>query len=218
MNPDVFFQKTLGFSLWNSWYATSLAIVGIHKTTMKKLLAIAALVAGAVAVQAQQTSQGGSMDTSAFQLSLTPDIAIHPRTTEIDGFSLGIWSENPQKSFTLGFVNGSTGDSKGFSVGLVNYDESYTGVQWGLVNYSTGNFKGWQDGWVNISQGTFAGFQHGIVNVADEFHGFQLGWINYSENLNGLQIGLVNVAMNNGWFDEFPDKLAKGFVIVNWSF
>lgn len=204
-------QKNFEISLWNSWYAASFAfVVYIHKTTMKKIFIIAALVAGAVGVRA---------DESAFQASLTPDIAIDPRTTEIDGVSLNIWGENPQKSFTLGFVNGSTGDSEGFSVGLVNYDESYTGVHWGIVNYSSQKFVGWQDGAVNVSQGYFKGFQHGYVNVAEEFHGFQLGWVNYADNLdNGVQIGLINIAVNNPWFTDFPDKLAKGFPIVNWSF
>lgn len=195
---------------------------------MKKTFVILSLLAGVVGIHAQQYQSqsqtpgqngAGMGRTAAIQLSLTPDIAIQPRTTEIDGFSLGIWSENPQKSFTLGFVNGSTGDSEGFSVGLVNYDESYIGVHWGLVNYSSQKFTGWQDGWVNISRGYFKGFQHGILNVSEEFHGLQLGWINYADNLNnGVQIGLINVAMNNGWFDRFPDKLAKGFPIVNWSF
>ena len=98
---------------------------------MKKILIIAALAAGVASLKA---------DESAFQLSLTPDIAIHPKTTEISGVSLDIWGENPQHSFNLGFVNGSTGDSKGFSWGLVNYDDSYTGVQWGIVNYSEKSF------------------------------------------------------------------------------
>jgi hypothetical protein len=193
---------------------------------MKKTFIIMALIAGAFEIQAQQYQSqtnyqaGADMGhTTAFQLSLTPDVAIYPRTTEVDGVSIGIWSENPQKGFTLGIVNGSTGDSQGFSLGIVNYDESYIGVQWGLVNYSSDKFIGWQDGWVNISRGYFKGFQHGYVNVAEEFHGFQLGWINYADNLNnGLQIGLINIAVNNPWFTDFPDKLAKGFPIVNWSF
>jgi hypothetical protein len=42
--------------------------------------------------------------------------------------------------------------------------------------------------------------------------------VNYAENLRGVQVGLANVAMNNPWFNEFPDKLATGFPIVNWSF
>lgn len=177
---------------------------------MKKLIIITALAISAAGLKADEAR--------FFQASLTPDIAIYPRTTEINGLALDIWSENPQHSLNLGFVNGSTGDSSGLSWGLVNYDESYTGVQWGLVNYSQENFLGWQDGWVNFSQGTFTGFQSGYVNVSEEFHGLQLGLVNYSEKLNGVQIGFVNIAMNNPWFTEFPNKLATGFPIVNWSF
>jgi hypothetical protein len=152
------------------------------------------------------------------QLSLTPDIALQPRSTEIDGISLNIWGENPQRGLTLGFVNGSTGESSGFSWGIVNYDETYHGVQWGLVNISQDEFVGWQRGLVNVSGGTFAGFQSGAVNVSEQMTGLQLGIVNYGQELHGVQVGLVNIAANNPWFTEFPDKLATGFPIVNWSF
>ena len=152
------------------------------------------------------------------QLSLTPDIALQSRSTEINGLSLNIWGENPQRGLTLGFVNGSTGESAGFTWGLVNYDETYHGVQWGLVNYSQNEFIGWQRGVVNISNGTFTGYQSGVVNISQEVTGLQLGLVNYGQELNGVQIGLVNIAANNPWFTEFPDKLATGFPIVNWSF
>lgn len=183
---------------------------------MKKLLIITAFAISAAGVRAQESHP--------FQASLTPDVAIYPKTDEIRGLSLSIWGENPQTGVALGFVNGSTGDSKGFTWGLFNYAESYTGVAWGLANYSKNSFSGWQGGiffcpcLVNISQGTFTGFQEALVNGADEFHGLQLGLVNYSQNLHGVQIGLVNVALNNPWFDEFPDKLATVFPIVNWSF
>ena len=159
-----------------------------------------------------------------FQASLTPDIAVQPKTDQINGLVLNIWGENPQSALALGFINGSTGDSSGFTWSLFNYADSYTGVAWGLANYSTKNFTGWQGGIlfcpciVNISKGTFTGFQEGLVNAAQEFHGFQLAVVNYTENLHGVQIGLVNIALNNPWFHEFPDKLATGFPIVNWSF
>jgi len=153
------------------------------------------------------------------QLSLTPDIAVESRATTINGLSLNIWGENPQHSLTLGIVNGSTGDSGGFTWGVVNYADTYTGLSWGFVNVSRTSFVGWQHGWINISQGTFAGFQSGwIFNYAVEFHGLQLGLINYAENLHGVQLGFANVAGNNPWFNEFPDKLATGFPILNWSF
>lgn len=178
---------------------------------MKIKLIIVALIAGTVWV--------GAQDSVPIQLSLTPDIALQSRTTTIHGLSLNIWGENQQKSLTLGIVNGSTGDSGGLSWGLVNYADSYTGVAWGLVNVSQNSFVGWQHGWFNISRGTFSGFQSGwILNFAGEFHGLQLGLVNYAENLHGVQLGFANIATNNPWFDEFPNKLAKGFPILNWSF
>ncbi|MDE3067119.1 MAG: hypothetical protein KGJ60_06155 [Verrucomicrobiota bacterium] len=176
----------------------------------------------AVGVNAQQAAQSTApppVETAGFQLALTPDIALHPRTTEISAVSLDIWGENPQHAFNLGFVNGSTGDSSGFSWAfLYNYAESYTGVEWAMVNHTTKSFLGWQDGWVNYDEGYFKGLESGLVNVAQDTHGLQFGVVNYADKLNGVQIGLVNVVNSNPWFDEFPHKLAKGFPIVNWSF
>ncbi|MCX6895007.1 MAG: hypothetical protein NTZ16_05800 [Verrucomicrobia bacterium] len=177
---------------------------------MKTLIIIISLAITVTAVQAGE---------ALLQLSLTPDIAIHPKTTQINGLALNIWGENPQHSLNLGIVNGSTGDSMGLSWAFIaNYADSYTGVQWAFVNVSQRNFLGWQSGAVNFSQGTFTGLQSGWINVAQEFHGLQLGFINYAEKLNGVQVGAVNVAMNNPWFKEFPNKLATGFPFVNWSF
>jgi hypothetical protein len=163
---------------------------------MKKLIILSALVACTSGLKAEE---------SAFQASLTPDIAIYSKTTEISGLSLNIWGENPQHGVALGFVNGSTGDSSGFSWAFFyNYADTYTGVEWSMVNYSKTSFTGWQAGMVNYSEGKFNGLQMGIVN--------------YAENLHGVQIGLANIAMNNGWFNELPDKLATGFPFFNWSF
>jgi hypothetical protein len=181
---------------------------------MKKsiiLSTIPLLFLGAAMAHAQSSQ-------TAFQLSLTPDTALYPRTTRVEGFSLGLWSENPQMSFTLGVVNGSTGDSGGFSCAVVNYDESYHGFQCGLVNLSSQEFIGLQEGAVNIADGTVEGCQSGAVNIAQTTTGLQLGVFNYAENLRGVQLGVVNIARNNPWFSEFPDKLATGFPFLNWSF
>jgi hypothetical protein len=176
---------------------------------MKKLFILPVVIGCALSVNAQ----------SCFQASLTPDIAIHSKTTQINGLALSLWGENPQCALALGFVNGSSGDSQGFTWSFIaNYDQSYTGVSWGLVNISSQNFFGWQSGAVNFSQGTFTGLQSGWINVAQECKGLQWGFINYAEKLHGVQIGLINVALNNPWFTGFPDKLATGFPIVNWSF
>lgn len=178
---------------------------------MKKIIVLTALVICAADLRADETH--------CFQASLTPDIAIYPKTTQINGIALDIWGQNPQHSLNLGFVNGSTDDSCGFTWGLVNYSESYTGVSWALVNVSQTSFTGWQSGWVNVAQDKFVGFQSGwILNYAKEMHGLQLGLVNYTEELRGVQIGLANIAINNPWFSDFPDKLATGFPIVNWSF
>jgi hypothetical protein len=175
---------------------------------MKYTLTITVLIIGAASLRAD----------TPIQLSLTPNIALYPRDTMVKGLSLSIWGENPQQGVSIGFVNGSTGDSAGLSWGLVNYAESYTGVQLGWVNVSTEHFVGLQDAYVNFAQGTFKGLQYGLVNISEDTTGLQLGVVNYSEKLHGVQIGLVNVAMNNPAFTEFPDKLSPAFPIFNWSF
>ncbi|MEI6197792.1 MAG: hypothetical protein WCS42_26050 [Verrucomicrobiota bacterium] len=177
---------------------------------MKKILALALLMISAAGSRAA--------DSHFFQASLTPDIAIYAKTNEIGGIALNIWGENPQHSFNLGFINGSAGTSGGLSLGLVSYADTYTGLEWSILNLSQKSFVGWQGGLVNVSSGKFTGFQSGWVNLAQEFHGLQLGLVNCSEKLHGVQIGLVNIANNNPWFKEFPDKLATGFPIANWSF
>jgi hypothetical protein len=179
---------------------------------MKKLIILVALVVGAAGMQAEESSH-------FFQASLTPDIAIQPKTAEIGGIALNVWGENPQHCFSLGFVNGSSGQSGGFTWAFfATYAESYTGVALSMVNLSSTSFVGWQGGLVNISKGNFRGVQTGTVNVAQECHGLQWGFVNYAESLNGLQLGMINIAANNAWFSEFPQQLAKGFPFVNWSF
>lgn len=178
---------------------------------MKKTIIISIFVAATALVRAQD-------GTSVFNASLTPDIAVVPSSTQINGLSLNIWGQNQQTGVALGFVNGSIGQSAGFSCGLVNYSESYSGVQFGIVNCSSTSFVGWQDAVVNYNSGTFTGLASGVVNVCNDMNGVQFGGFNYAGDLKGLQIGLINIANNNSWFDNLPNQLAKGFVFVNWSF
>jgi hypothetical protein len=179
---------------------------------MEKIFIIAALVVGAVGLRAEEESHG-------FQASLVPEIAIYPKTAEIHGLSLSIWGENPQQGVAIGIINGSTGDSAGFSWGLVNYSESYTGVSFAWVNVNSTSFHGWHYGLVSVAQDEFMGLQSGLIfNYSKKMTGLQVGLVNYAEELHGVQVGLANIAINNEWFDKFPDQLAKGFPIVNWSF
>ena len=181
---------------------------------MKKTMLIAAGCLMAL------TSAVKSEEIKAFQASLTPEIAVQSRDTVIEGVSLNIWGENPQHGFALGFVNGSTGDSVGFMWGLVNYAENYTGVQWSLLNYTSGDFIGWQNGFINVVEGASIGFQSGVGNYAGTLTGLQLGLINYAENAhNGVQVGLVNViGSNESWFGNCCNEVAPVMVLVNWGF
>ena len=73
---------------------------------MKKLIILSALVVSVAGAQAAE---------SAFQASLTPDIAVQPTTTQINGVCLSIWGQHPQHALALGIVNGSTGESDGLT-------------------------------------------------------------------------------------------------------
>ena len=165
---------------------------------MKRILITVLLATAAFGVSADDNS-----GSKFFQAALTPDIALHSKDTRIGGISLAVWGENPQSAFALGFVNGSTDESRGFSWGIVNYAQTYTGVQLGFLNTSSELFVGLQDG---------------VVNITKEAHGLQLGVVNYTDTLKGLQLGFVNIVTTTPWFKEFPDKLSKGFPFVNWSF
>ena len=176
---------------------------------MKKLI---------IAAIGSMVATGAMAKTAGFQASLTPDIAVEEPDTRINGVGLNIWGENPQSALTLGFVNGSMGESKGVSVGLFNYAENYAGFHLGFVNYARGEFSGLQMGPVNIA-GTLNGVQLGWVNIARELSGVQVSWVNYASTVrSGVQVGLVNLIADNTWFKDFPNDLAMGMVFVNWSF
>ena len=175
---------------------------------MKKLMIVAL---GCV------VAAGAFAEAKPFQASLTPDVAIHSKDTRINGVALSIWGENPQSAFALGFVNGSSGDSKGLSLGLVNYAENYSGVTLGTVNYASGNFIGAQLGFVNSAE-NMKGLQWGCVNHAGALNGLQLGFVNYAKTAtDGIQIGFVNIMdETEKCFSGFPGELAPAMVFVNW--
>jgi len=179
---------------------------------MKKTLVLACLV--------MFMATGQALASQPIQLSLTPDIAIHSRSTRIEGLSLNIWGENPQTSFALGIVNGFTGSSKGFSLGfLLNYSDSYKGFQLGCVNYAKGSMLGGQVGIVDYVEGTMKGVQFGGVNYAGHLNGIQIGLVNYAASATtGFQLGILNLIPQNQWFSAFPNQIAPGMVIVNWRF
>jgi len=176
----------------------------------------------AAAIAALMITSTAMAKDAPFQASLTPDIAIQDSTTFIRGLSLSIWGENPQRSLALGIVNGTSGDSGGFSLGwLLNYGDDYTGVTWAAVNFTEGNVLGWQGGFLNYSGGTMKGLQTGFVNYAERMQGLQLGFLNFVESVDEalVQVGLLNVIRaNDSWFGDFPDEVAPAMVFINWRF
>lgn len=179
-----------------------------------------ALAAAALA-RAQEECPG-------FQASLTPEHALYPNTQRIEGVTLSIWGENPQSALSIGLVNGSSQASSGFSIGLVNYAESYGGVHWSLANFTEGSFGGWQGGplfgllgsVVNYAGGDMTGLQTGVINLSGKLSGLQVGLVNYTQFAeSGVQIGVINlISENSGWFTNLPQEVAPGMVLVNWRF
>lgn len=164
---------------------------------MKKLILV---VAGCLCATGAWAEEG-------FQLSLVPDVALHSRSTQISGFSLNVWGENPQTGFALGFVNGATGSS--------------SGVLWGMIANYSDNYKGAQLGsFVNIAKGEMTGVQWSAgFNYAEKLNGAQLGFVNYARSVgSGFQVGCVNLIAENPWFSNFPQGLAPAMVFVNWKF
>ena len=186
---------------------------------MKKLLACLAAVLA---------STGAMAGTRPFNLSLTPDIAVYDRGETIQGLTLSLWGENEQRSLALGLANGAVGRSAGLSLGILNYADSYKGLQWALVNYTNEDTFGWQGGFfcgvvgsiLNYTGGTMEGLQTGVVNYAGRLTGLQLGFVNYTEGADaGVQLGLINIIRENKvWFAELPDELAPAMIVVNWRF
>lgn len=177
---------------------------------MKKLLSIALILAAMTKMQAGD---------AGLQISLIPSIALERPDATIHGLSLNLLcGQNRQQGLTFGFYNIITGDSSGFAYGAINYSDSYTGVQWGILNLTQNKFTGWQFGGVNYAGMEFKGLQSGIINIADHCTGLQLGVFNYTDSLKGLQIGALNIASQNPWFSNVPNQFAPVWPVVNWSF
>ena len=59
-----------------------------------------------------------------------------------------IWGGKPHTGFALGCVNGSVGDSGGFSWGLFSCAQNANGVAWGWMNCAARLLTGWQSTWL----------------------------------------------------------------------
>lgn len=116
----------------------------------------------------------------------------------------------------LGLVNWNTHSatlwadrSIGGQVGVLNYCDSFCGLQDGLVNISSGKFTGLQASFLNVASDV-RGAQIGsyvilAANFADTITGCQIGLLNFVNRVDGgLQIGLLNINTGNGWLPVLP--------------
>ena len=109
--------------------------------------------------------------------------------------------------FQASSVNVDWGEVWGLQFGVVSYCNSFSGIQFGGLNWDNTPSCGWQTAVVNANQEDFvglsagafnysqrtAGLQLGVVNIADSMTGCQIGVVNAVQRAHGIQIGLVNM-------------------------
>ena len=168
-------------------------------------------------------------DVTGFRLSL-----IYGECQEFTGLDIGI-IDSTRKDFTgiaIGGANIAGGRLYGGQIGLVNWNSNgatewarrSSGAQVGLLNYAD-TFIGLQEGVANVANGTFMGLQTGFLNCAHDVYGLQCGYyfllgvnvasgslrgcqiglVNYANRVEGgLQIGVINIIEQNGWLPVLP--------------
>jgi hypothetical protein len=120
----------------------------------------------------------------------------------------------PEDSVTalrLNLIYGKNASVKVVDLGLINHTTSgvSSGLQWGGVNYTEGEFSGLQLATVNFNKGTAKGLQWGFVNYTAEAGGLQVAFVNYAQRIKGVQIGGINIIKEGGMFPVM--------VIANWG-
>ena len=79
----------------------------------------------------------------------------------------------------------------------------------GILNYAD-TFCGLQSGFLNISGESFMGLQASLINCAHDLYGLQcgsyliIGVNGASGTVRGCQIGLLNIISQNGWLPVLP--------------
>ena len=119
-------------------------------------------------------------DVTGLRLSL-----IYGECQDFTGLDIGV-IDNTRKDFTglaIGGINCVGDRLYGAQAGLVNWNDNgetawerrSVGAQVGILNYAD-TFCGLQDGFVNISGASFMGLQSSLVNVAHDMYGLQCGY------------------------------------------
>jgi hypothetical protein len=151
----------------------------------KAMIAAAALglLAGLLQPAAAQ-ERGDQGDKGYIQLSLFPPVQLVDKSLPVEGFRLGILPVNSEMTgLDIGIVTWTSGDLTALQAGLVNVvGGEAVGVQFAWANIVSGRTVGWQSGVLNIDAGGFIGFQDGLVNIT----GGKVGV--------GVQLGALNYA------------------------
>lgn len=142
---------------------------------------------------------------SPIQIAVFPSLQLVPQDDAVKGLRLSIYGRNAAMTgFDWGIIQQTTGPFKGLQIGLVGLNEGGTeGIQWGGVNITEGELLGAQLGLINTAS-SGEGLQWGGFNHSGNFRGLQIALVNYAETLSGVQLGLVNIIREGGFFPVFP--------------
>ena len=180
MSTDIYGLRLGGFFSRNyNVYGIDLGVVGMNNGDMDGIQA--------------NVFNWSSRDVTGIQIGALANV-VHG---SFGGIQLG--------AFNMVYTEPTLGIQLG---GILNYDISFAGIQFGALNWDTTYFYGWQAaGLANVVRedavgfavapincmNRFVGFQLGAVNVADECVGLQIGVFNGVNKLSGLQIGVLNL-------------------------
>jgi hypothetical protein len=154
-----------------------------------------------------------------FQAALwAPDAQLVPATENVSGIRLELYGENKNVTgLELGLFNVTTGDFKGVT-GLIFIPS--------IFNRVDGTTTGLQFGLVNWTKGEVTGWQAGWVNVFEsKVTGLQTAFVNWGgdgikADFTGIQIGAINAAKNvtglQLGFINYAETL-KGVQIGFWN-
>ena len=136
-------------------------------------------------VVALETARFAGIQCSAFSWTVENayGIQLAPLANVVDGDVYGL---------QISAVNVDWGDVWGLQLGLVDYCNSFHGVQFGGLNWNNTPSHGWQVAVANANQEDFAGFTAGAVNYSLRMVGLQIGVLNVGDGATGCQIGVVN--------------------------
>lgn len=120
-------------------------------------------------------------------------------------------------------VNVDWGDVWGLQLGVVDYCNSFHGIQFGGLNWNNTTSHGWQTAVANADQEEFTGFSAGAINYSLRLVGCQVGLVNFADSMTGVQIGVVNAVQRaRGVQIGFINMICEGqlpiMVVANASF